>query len=589
MTNPGDKRKLDPTAATGVPKAKMPNTGFVPKDLDGTSWETLGPLYTSLLERDVDSPEAFETWLLDRSDLDAAAGESRADLYINMTCHTDDDAVSSKWTTYLEEVPPKLKPLAFELDKKQAAMFERMDPDPAKFEVLRRNTAREVELYRDENVPLETELAKLDQQYQKICGEMLVEFEGEQRTIPQMGVFIQVTDRDRRETAWRAVAERRLKDRDAIDGIFDRMVELRQQIAANAGYGNYRDYQHDAMLRFDYTPAHCEAFHNAIEKHVVPMVREMDARRREALGVDPLRPWDLMVDEKGREPLHPFETGQELIEKSREVFDRLDPQLAGFFRHMGDNMGPNFDLDSRKGKASGGYQYMRERSQEPFIFMNAAGLHRDVETMIHEGGHAFHSFLCAEEPLLPLRDYAIEIAEVASMSMELLTMPYWDAYYDGADADRARRQQIEGSVKTLAWIATIDAFQHWIYTNKGHSRAERKAAWLDISRRFGHDVSWDGLDDEEAYAWHRQGHLFGVPFYYIEYGIAQLGALGIWKHSLDRGQDEALRLYKSAMRMGGTRPLPEIFAAADLPFDFGDAVVERLVASVREELAKLPE
>jgi len=233
---------------------------------------------------------------------------------------------------------------------------------------------------------------------------------------------------------------------------------------------------------------------------------------------------------------------------------------------------------------------VRDRSREPFIFMNAAGLHRDVETMIHEAGHAFHSFLCADEPILALRDYGIEIAEVASMSMELLTMPYWDAYYpEGSDADRARRSQLEGSLSTLAWIATIDAFQHWIYTNEGHTREERRAAWLDIARRFGHDVSWEGLEEAEAHVWHRQGHLFGVPFYYIEYGIAQLGALGIWLHSLERGEEAALALYKSALKLGHTAPLPDLFAAAEIPFDFGPEVVGRLVRAVEGELAKLRE
>jgi oligoendopeptidase F len=582
-----DQRRLDPTAETGAPGAA---TTFVPDPLDATKWSTIEPLYQDLLDRPVDTEADFKRWLLDRSELDSAAGESRANLYISMTCHTDDESISGAWSAYLDEVPPRLKPVAFALHKRQAELFEKFPLEPSRFEVLRRNTAREVELFRDENVPLETEIAKLDQRYDKICGEMSVEFEGETRTIAQMGKFLQDTDRARREAAWRAVGDRRLQDREPIEDIFDKMLELRQQMAANAGYDNYRDFEHDRKLRFDYTPEHCFAFHEGVEQHCVPFLRRLDERRRKALAVDALRPWDLLVDEKGRDPLSPFEDGQDLIGRSRKVFERLDPQLSGFFNELGDNMGPNLDLDSRKGKAFGGYQYMRDRSKMPFIFMNAAGLHRDVETMVHEAGHAFHSRLCAGEELLPLRDYAIEIAEVASMSMELLTMPYWDAYYpDASDAGRARRAQLEGSVKTLAWIATIDAFQHWLYTNKGHTRDERKAAWLDISRRFGHDVSWEGLEQHEAYQWQRQGHLFSVPFYYIEYGIAQLGALGVWLTSLEKGQAEALDLYKKAMTLGNKRPLPEIFNAAGLPFDFGPETIGRLVEAVEAELAKLPE
>ncbi|MCA9292478.1 MAG: M3 family oligoendopeptidase, partial [Phycisphaerales bacterium] len=407
--------------------------------------------------------------------------------------------------------------------------------------------------------------------------------------------YLQETDRSVREKAWRATAERRLQDKDAIDDIFDQMIERRQKLAKNVGYSNYRDYQHDAMLRFDYRPEDCFAFHDGVEQHVMPLVRKLDARRRERLGVAPLRPWDLNVDELGRMPLRPFSSGQDLIDRSRKVFGSLDKELATMYQGLGDDVatpggGANFDLDSRKGKAPGGYQYMRDRSGMPFIFMNGAGLHRDVETMVHEAGHAFHSLLCQAEPLRPYRDYPIEFAEVASMSMELLSMPHWSAYYPSEDdANRARRIQIEGSVSMLPWIATIDCFQQWIYTHEGHSRAERQAAWLEISRRFGHDVSWDGLNDEEAWQWQRQSHLFGNPFYYVEYGIAQLGALGLWLIALERGPAKAIELYKRALTLGGSKPLPALFAAADLPFDFGPNAIGRIVEAVEKELARLPE
>lgn len=579
------REKRNPGAAMGN---GLIQTDFVPAEIDGACWDALQPLYTDLLERPVTSAHELERWLLDRSELDAAASEARANLYIRMTCHTDDKSAADAWSAYLDEVPPKLKPIGFKLDTRQTELFEQIEMDDERYGLLRKKTKREVELFKEENVPLETQLAKLDQKYDEICGKMTVEFKGEERTIPQMGKFLQDNDRAVREAAWRGVADRRLADKEAIEDIFDQMVEKRQQLATNAGFDNYRDYQHERYLRFDYTPADCERFHDAIEQHVVPFARKLDARRKKNLGVDVLRPWDLAVDEKGREPLRPFDTGQEMIEKTRRVFDRLDPQLGELFDSMGENMGPNFDLDSRKGKAFGGYQYMRDRSRQPFIFMNAAGLHRDVETMVHEAGHAFHSFLCASEPLIGYRDYPTEFAEVASMTMELMTMPYWDEYYQTEEsANRARRAQMEGSIALLTWIATIDAFQHWIYTNKGHSRDERKQAWLRISRRFGHDVSWDGLEDAEAWTWQRQGHLFGHPFYYIEYGIAQLGALGIWLHSLVRSETEALRLYKHSLGFGGSKPLPDLFSAADLPFDFGPDTVGRLVEAVEHELGKL--
>ena len=569
-----------------------PATDFVPLALDGTRWDEMGPLYEALLKRPVGSFEDFEAWLLDRSELDAAASESQANLYIAMSCYTDDDGANSAWTRYLDEVQPKRKSITSKLDRRHVELAERYAKDSARYHVLNRNTQNDVELFRQENVGLETELAKLDQKYDQICGEMLIEFHGEQRTVPQMARFQEDSDRSVREAAWRAVSARRLQDKDPIDDILDRMIELRDRAARNAGYRNFRDYQHRRFNRFDYTAGDCLAFHQAIELHCVPFMRALDERRKGALGVDALRPWDLGVDEKGRSALKPFEGGQELIDKTRRVYEKLDGTLAGMFASLGDNMAPDgcFDLDSRKGKASGGYQYMRDRSRRPFIFMNAAGVHRDVETMVHEAGHAFHSSLCAHDPLVWYRHSDIEFAEVASMTMELMTMPHWGEFYASeSDANRARRQQIEGSVSLLCWIATIDAFQHWLYLNPKHTRAERRAQWLTLDERFGHAVSWEGLDEARENQWQRQSHLFGNPFYYVEYGIAQLGAMGIWLNSLEHGVGPALEKYKSALALGGSRPLPELFEAAGVPFDFSSERVGTLVRAAEGELAKLPQ
>jgi oligoendopeptidase F len=428
---------------------------------------------------------------------------------------------------------------------------------------------------------------------------MTVEFDGSEKTLPQMGRYQESTDRAVREAAWRSVADRRAQDADTISGIFDQLVTKRHQMSLNAGFNNFVEYSFKAKRRFDYTPEHCFAFHEGIEKHLMPFVAKLDAERKAALGVPSLRPWDLSVDPKGRAALKPFEGGADLVAKTQRVFNRLSPELADMFASMGDGTntkgaegGASLDLDSRKGKAPGGYQYMRDRSRRAFIFMNAAGLHRDVETMVHEAGHAFHSMYCVDEPLAHYRHAPIEFCEVASMSMELLTMPFWDEYYpDREDADRARRRQLEGSLGLLPWVATIDAFQHWIYNNPAHSRDERAAAWLKIEQRFGHQghrVDWSGIESHRPLIWQRQGHLFGSPFYYIEYGIAQLGALGLWLKSLEEGPAAALKAYKRSMSLGGSRPLPELFAAADLPFDFGPDTVGRLVARAETEMAKLP-
>jgi oligoendopeptidase F len=569
-------------------------SAFVPAGLDASTWGNLEPLFSALLARPVSSAAEFEAWLLDRSELDAACSEARANLYITMTCRTDDAGASGAWTRYLDDVPPRVKPAGFELDKRQVELSARFPLPAARYGVLERDTRVEVELFRPESVALETELAKLDQKYDEICGAMSVEFDGATRTLPQMARYQQDKDRSVREKAWRAVAERRLAEREAIDAIFDEMVSLRQKVAVNAGFENFRDWSFKAKKRFDYTPAMCFAFHEAVERHVVPFNRKMDERRRAALGLDTLRPWDMAVDEHGRPPLRPFEGGQELVEKTRRVFDRMDAELGRMFRDLGDNAsrgaegGALLDLDSRKGKASGGYQYMRDRSRRPFIFMNAAGLHADVHTMVHEAGHMFHSELCKHDPLVAYRHSPIEFAEVASMSMELLTMPEWDAYYaDASHLARAKREQLEQAVAILAWIAQIDAFQHRLYEEPGHSRGDRRNTWLALDHRFGRGLDWSGLEDVRTHVWHRQSHLFGVPFYYIEYGIAQLGALGLWLHSLKHGRAAALDLYRGALSLGGSRPLPELFAAAGQPFEFGPERVAEIVGAVEAELAKL--
>ncbi len=576
-------------------------TDFVPADLDATSWANVEPLFDALSTREIGSGEELERWLIDRGELEAACSETRANLYISMTCDTDDADKAQAYKAFVENVAPKLKPACFELDKRQVELTERFGLDASRYGVLMRDTAAAVALFREENVPLETQLDTLSQEYQTVTGAMGVEFDGEEKTLPQMGKYQESPDRKVREEAWRVVASRRLQDKDKIDAIYDQQIALRDQIAKNAGFDDYVGYIFKAMRRFDYTPADCIAFHDAVEQSVVPLKRRLDEERRERLGVDTLRPWDLGVDPLGRTPLQPFSNGVELVSKTHECLRRLDPRLAAMFAELGDGSndkgsanGACLDLDSRRGKAPGGYQYMRDRSRVPFIFMNAAGLHRDVETMVHEAGHAFHSMLSREDPLLHYREAPIEYCEVASMSMELLTMPHWNgapgSYYDNEeDANRARRRQIEGSVVLLAWIATIDAFQHWIYTNPGHSRDERIGAWLEIDDRFGHAVSWDGLADEHKWLWQRQSHLWGHAFYYIEYGIAQLGALQLWVHALEQGAESAISNYIRGLTIGGARPLPDLFEATGLRFDFSGPTIANVTRRVEAELAKLPE
>lgn len=575
-------------------------TGLVPEDIDATNWDNVRPLFDELADRQVTNKAELEQWLVDRSELEAACSEAQANLYIAMTCDTASDDKRTAYTNFLENVAPKLKPAGFKLDQRQVEMAEAYGLGGERYEVLARDVKADVELFREENVPIQTEIDKVEQTYTETVGAMTVEFDGEEKTLPQMGVYLQETDRDVREKAWRGIADRRLQDATKINGIYDRLIELRHQMAQNAGHKDFVGYSFAAMHRFDYTPADCNDFHDAVAKVVVPFKRKLDAQRREKMGVEPLRPWDLAVDPLGRDPLKPFKGGVDMVSKSKAAFEAIDPRLAKMFATLGDGSNSNgpadgalMDLDSRKGKGPGGYQYMRDRVREPFIFMNAAGLHRDVETMVHEAGHAFHSMMCNDEPLLHYRHSPIEFAEVASMSMELLSMPHWGGangfYSDKANHARAMREQLEGSISMLAWIATIDAFQHFIYSNPEHTHEQRTQHWLELDERFGSDVSWDGLERERETQWQRQLHLFSHPFYYIEYGIAQLGSLQLWMRSLDEGEAVAIDAYLHALSLGGSRPLPELFEAAGIKLDFSVETISRLAERVEAELAKLPE
>jgi oligoendopeptidase F len=432
-------------------------------------------------------------------------------------------------------------------------------------------------------VPLETEDSKLGQQYQKLIGSLTVNFRGEERTLVQMGRYQEETDRAVRQETWELVAKRRMQETDKLDDIFDSLVKLRTQIARNAGFENYRDFVFCQKGRFDYTPKDCYQFHESVEKEIMPAVRRIQAERRRQLGLETLRPWDLAVDSQNRPPLNPFKDVNQMVARTQEIFNQLDPELAGGFQEMQDLK--LLDLDNRKGKAPGGYQSTLSEARVPFIFMNAVGVQRDVETILHEAGHAFHALATQQEDLYAYRGSPIEFCEVASMSMELLGNEFLEQFYAPAEANRARRVHLEGIIGFFPWMATVDAFQHWIYTHPDHTRVERRAAWIDLMNRFGGEVDWTGWEEARASVWHRQLHIFLYPFYYVEYGIAQLGALQVWANS-KKNKVEALQNYKKALKLGGSRPLPELFAAAGCRFQFDSATIKPLIQLAQTELVK---
>jgi len=565
--------------------AHRPRT-FVPQTLDLGDWPQIAPLFDQLEARAAQAKSAaeLEKWLLDWSELNAALDEEASRRYIAMTCHTDNADAEKAYLHFVEHVEPQLKPRQFALEQVYVAHPQFNHLPKARYEVFNRDVKNHVELFRAENVALETEEAKLSQQYQKLIGAQTVKFRGEEKTLVQMGRYLEEPDRTLRQDAWELVAKRRLQDVDKCEEIFDELIKLRTKIAKNAGFENYRDYAHRQKCRFDYTPENCFQFHDAVEKEIMPAVREIQNDRKRQLKLEKLRPWDLAVDPQNRAPLKPFAQVGEMVARTQKIFNHLDPELAANFRQMQDLK--LLDLDNRKGKAPGGYQSTLSEARVPFIFMNAIGLQRDVETILHEAGHAFHAQATRDEDLYAYRGAPIEFCEVASMSMELLGNEFLEEFYPAAEANRARKTHLEGIIGFFPWMATVDAFQHWIYTHAGHTRAERKAAYLQLMDRFGGDTDWTGFEEARAHSWHRQLHIFIHPFYYVEYGIAQLGALQVWANS-KANKVKALADYKKSLAIGGSRPLPELFHAAGCSFTFDAATIKPLIQLAGAELRKL--
>lgn len=568
-------------------KITRPQRRFVAQDLQITSWEAIESYYNDLLNRTIDSPETLMHWLQDQSELEAILEEDAAWRYIKMTINTKDEALSAAYTFFVTEIQPKLAPFEDQLNRKldSSDFANKLATDPA-FHILFKHIRTALELYQEANIPLQAQVAEESQQFGSLSAAQSIEHNGETMTMQKASLLLKETDEALRKTVFDKMVDRRAVDIEAFDALYDALIEKRQQIAANAGFENFRDYKMEAMGRFDYTVEDCRNFHQSIKTSIVPIVKQLQQERLDKLGKTAFKPWDLDVDPEGKKPLKPFATGEEMLEGTISMFNQIDPFFGDCLRTMSE-MG-HLDLESKDGKAPGGYNYPLYEIGVPFIFMNAVGSHRDLVTMVHEGGHAVHSFLSRDLTLTGFKNLPSEVAELASMSMEMLTMKYWQQFYPDTDTlNRAKKEQLETVLKLLPWIAQIDEFQHWIYENHTHSREERTAKWMSLSSEYGTGLTdWSGYETARATSWQRQMHLFEVPFYYIEYGIAQLGALGVWKNSLEN-EANAVNQYKEALKLGYTRSIPEIYETAGVKFDFTQANIQTLAGFIQKELDRL--
>ena len=572
---------------TLVKKIERPGRKFLPENFKISNWGTLKPYFDRLLERNFESAEDLRQWFRERSELESVISEDLAWRYIHMTCYTDNEAYSKSYEDFVVNIQPQIAPVSDQLNKKAAGseFLKELEKETG-YDIMIRNLKKDIEIFRDENVPLYTEITTEQQKYAQLSGAMMVDIDGKELTLQQASVLLMSTDRSKREEVYQKITNRRLKDKEELDALFTKLISLRHQVSKNAGFDNFRDYMFKAMGRFDYTTKDCFDFHASIQSEVVPILNELAQDRQEKLKVTSLKPWDKAVDPEGREALKAFLDGRELTEKTITCFQKLDPYLGqclSIMKEMG-----HLDLESRKGKAPGGYNYPLAEVGVPFIFMNATSTLRDMVTIMHEGGHAIHNFLTRELELNDFKSTPSEVAELASMSMELISMDHWDIFFTNKeDLKRAKREHLEDIIETLPWVATIDRYQHWIYENAGHSLEGRKQNWNKVFDQFSDTATdWGGLEEAKAYLWQKQLHLYEVPFYYIEYGMAQLGAIAVWRN-FRQDRNKGLQGYMNALKLGYLKSIPEIYKAANIKFDFSRAYIKELMQFVREELQRI--
>jgi oligoendopeptidase F len=555
-------------------------------EIQPLNWQAFASHFSALETAVIPSADR-EQWLTYWSDLSRILYEAMTVISIEKSIDTTDATKEQAYLDFIENILPSAT-MADQALKTRLLALDMSDRED--LALFLRHMRNEADLYRDENVPLQTELAKLDNAYDKITGGLKTDWNGEEHNLSQLGQYLTDKDRQVREQAWQTTMDLWLSQREALNKLYADMLVLRQQVAQNADLPDFRAYTFRKYGRFDYTPDDCLTFHQAIETAVVPAASRIYERKRQRLGLAQLRPWDVIVDTSEHPALKPYQGQDALIQGSLNILNQVDPGLGRHFAVMAEeNL---LDLQTRPGKALGGYCAALPVQRRPFIFMNGVGLHDDVQTLLHEAGHAFHVFETAAIPLIWQTDAPMEFCEVASMSMELLAAPYltheFGGFYTPAEAARARIEHLEGIVTFLPYMAVVDAFQHWVYTHPEEARnaAQCDAAWDDLWTRFMPGVDWTGYEAARVTGWHRKPHIFGSPFYYVEYGMAQVGALQVWRNAR-QDQAQAVAAYRQALALGNTRTLPELFAAAGAEFRFDTAMLTDLVTLLESTIEEL--
>ncbi|MEC8628077.1 MAG: M3 family oligoendopeptidase [Bacteroidota bacterium] len=559
---------------------------FMPEVFTLEAWDGLKPFVEDLEQRAVESEQDFRQWLADRNEVTVVFEEIARWKYIHTSLDTKDEVAKKEREFIIAEIRPKWAQCSHTLNQKFNELQGRFPLNDEACNNYIHSVSTDIKMFRDENVSLGTQIQLKAREYDAISGNWSVDIDGETKTLQQAKSYLESDDRSIREKVWRSIANARYQDNQTLDKLYSELADMRQKVARNAGFENFRDYKHKAMHRTSWPVQACYDYADAVEKHVMPIVNAIQAQRKQDLGYGALRPWDTEIDSGGNPPLKPFSTTAEFVERGVASLKDVDPFFGECISKM-DAMG-RLDLESRLGKAPGGYNMPLPETGIPFVFMNHACLEYDVRVLVHEAGHAVHSFLSHELSHDWMKDTPSEVAELASMSMELFTMEHWEHFYPNPDdLKRAKRNHLEGLLTTLPAVARIDSFQHWIYTNPGHSVQERHAAWLDLTSRFtSHVFDTSGLEKFDAVNYQRVLHIYHIPFYYIEYGLAQLGAIAMWRNYC-QDPKKTIEQYKNALALGYTKDVPSIYQAAGIQFDFSDRYVKELASFVYDQWKRL--
>ncbi len=565
-------------------EAKQKRT-FVARDLQINSWDDVRSYFEKLIAFDINSDATMKQFLAMRSELEAVLEEDMSWRYIKMTCDTTNTELRDSFNVFATEIDPEIQKVSNQLDKKclESPYFQKLSGD---YGIMKRTMQQREALFREANVQLIADLQTIEQEYGHITSQMAIDYNGK-KTLQQAANYLKESNRAVREEVFNKIQNRRSQDRKPLNDLLSSLIAKRHEVAQNAGFQNFRDYKFQSLCRFDYTKEDCFAFHDAIRQAVPPILTAIHKNRKQKLGYETLRPWDMEVDAENKPALKPFTDIPDFVEKTIACFTEIKPYYGECIKLLADN--GYWDLESRIGKAPGGYNNPLYESNVPFVFMNAAGALHDIETLVHEGGHAIHSIISANLPLVAFKDVPSEVAELASMSMELISMEHWHFYFKDEEAlKRAKRTQLEGILDVLPWIAIIDKFQHWLYENPTHTAEQREKEWVHILDEFEAEdvVDWSGLEHFRECKWQKQLHIYEVPFYYIEYGFAQLGAIALWKQYKENPQ-QALQHYEAFMKLGYTKPIPEIYKAAGIEFSFSHDYVKELADFVYAEIQKL--